>query len=226
MLPQKLYHIRHNVTGKSYLGQTTRTGKAWDNYFGSSIPFNKHMEEHGRDVTKEILFESSNRTEFQDWCKKISHGLDVVDSPIYLNRVHEYGGNLGGSANPNHKDGTWINRKADPVNHAKILKEKDDIKYKIVKENGLASYRNAAKHAKIAGNKPRAYENFIKWRSYAVKSRKGNALQPWEDFEFWWQCKGIMTWGKRKTFYSKEKWLTLATKYDIILDNGETYGRG
>jgi len=221
-LSQKLYHITHNVTGKSYLGQTTKTGKTWDNYFGSSIPFNKHMEQYGKDVTKEILFESGDQKEFAAMCVQISHGLDVVNNPNYFNQVHEYGGNLGGAANPNHKDGTWTDRKADPIKYAKLLKEKDDIKYKIVKENGLASFRNAAKHAKIAGNKPRAYKKFLKWRSYAVKSRKGNALQPWEDFEFWWQCKGIMTWAKRKAFYGEEKWLTLATKYDIITTNGES----
>lgn len=200
-LPQRLYHIKHNVTGKSYLGQTTRTGKAWDNYFGSSKPFKKHMEQHGKDVTKEILFESSDPKEFADMCVQISHGLDVVNNPNYFNQVHEYGGNLGGAANPNHKDGKWVGRHEDKELERRVQKEADAKKYEVAKASGIAKYRSAAIQAKIRGDKQYAKQNFEQWKLLCKESNKGNALQPSDTFEFWWQCEGLMSWEKRKAFY-------------------------
>ena len=202
-IPQKLYHITCNVTGKSYLGQTTRTGKAWDNYFGSSIPFKKHMEQHGNDVTKEILFESSDPKEFADMCEKISHGLDVVNNPNYFNKVHEYGGNLGGAANPNFKDGKWTGRHHNKELERILYKEADAIKYEKDKDLFVKHQMNARYH-KSKNNKERAKEFFDKWQAgIRGKDPNGKSLQKTDTFEFWYQCKGSMSWEKRKKFYGK-----------------------
>lgn len=200
-LPQKLYHITHNVTGKCYLGQTTKTGKAWDNYFGSCEPFTKHMEQYGKDVTKLILFESSDPKEFGDMCLQISHGLDVVENPNYFNKVHEYGGNVGGAANPNFKDGKWVGRHHNKELERRLYKEADAKKYIKAKASGIAKYRSAAIHAKRRGDKKYAKQNFEKWKLLCVESNKGNALQPSDTFEFWWQVVGQMSWEKREKFY-------------------------
>ena len=200
-LPQKLYHIRHNATGKCYLGQTTRSGRAWDNYYGSSELFKEHLEQYGKNVTKEILFESSDKKEFADMCVQISHGLDVVNNPSYFNQVHEYGGNLGGAANPNHKDGKWVGRHEDKELERRVQKEVDAIKYERDKELFTKNQMNARYH-KSKGNREKALYWFTKWQTgIRGDDPNGKSLQKTDTFEFWYQCKGSMSWEKRKAFY-------------------------
>lgn len=203
-LTQKLYHIKHNVTGKCYLGQTTKAGRAWDNYFGSSVPFNKHMEQYGKDVTKEILFESSDQKEFADMCVQISQGLDVVNNSVYFNQIHEHGGNLGGAANPNHKDGKWVGRHGDKELERRVQKEADVIKYERNKELFIKFQMNARYH-KSRGNREKAFYWFNKWQAgISGEDPNGKSLQKTDTFEFWYQCVGSMNWEKRKAWEGKE----------------------
>ena len=101
---QTLYHHIHNVTGKKYLGQTTRDLNV---YKGSSVEWLEHLEQYGDDYSTEILFESSDKEKFKEVCQHYSEKLDVVKNNEYFNKLPEHGGSLGGKANPNHKTGKF-----------------------------------------------------------------------------------------------------------------------
>ena len=50
--PTTVYIMEHEKTGMFYMGITTRN---LDNYWGSSIPWQKHIEENGREVIKHVM---------------------------------------------------------------------------------------------------------------------------------------------------------------------------
>ena len=72
---QKLYHFTHNITGKKYLGQTTRDLNV---YKGSSKGWLEHLEQYGNDYEIEILFESYDQARFIDVCKYYSNKFQIL----------------------------------------------------------------------------------------------------------------------------------------------------
>ena len=118
---QKLYHFTHNITGRKYLGQTTRDLNV---YQGSSKGWLEHIERYGNNYEIEILFESSNQDRFKDVCKYYSDKFDVVKSAEYFNKVAEYGGSTGGAANPNHKTGKYTGRLDNPELYRELDRQK------------------------------------------------------------------------------------------------------
>ena len=197
--PTTVYIMEHEKTGMFYMGITTRN---LDNYWGSSIPWQKHLEENGREeVIKHVMLVTDDQVLLEKKCKQWSKEFDIVNNNLFFNLVEERGGSIGDQANPNYKDGKWVGRHDDKELERRLYKEADAKKYIKAKASGIAKYRSAAIHAKRNGDKQYAKQNFEKWKLLCVESNKGNALQPSDTFEFWWQCVGPMSWEKREKFY-------------------------
>ena len=190
MNKQKLYHHTHNVTGRKYLGQTTRDMNV---YKGSSDGWREHLNEYGIDLTSEVLFESKNTEKFKEVCKYYSNKFDVVDNPDYFNKVAEHGGSLGGAANPNYKTGKYTGRLDNP----ELYKEIDRQNYKknwVVRSPGLwtaAHCRMNFLHHKRTHNRETAEYWWKKWYDRAPKkSNNRQSLWSTDTFKMWYSREG------------------------------------
>ena len=186
MLEQKLYHHTHNVTGKKYLGQTTRDLSV---YKGSSDDWLAHLDEYGDDYSTEILFESKDTEKFQEVCKHYSDKFNIVQSPNYFNKVAEYGGSLGGQANPNHKTGKFTGRLDNP----ELYKQLDNQKHAdtwVTTRKRVHPRMNFYWHKKV-GNKAEAEYWWNIWYNMAPKkSNNRQALWTTDTFEMWYYRQG------------------------------------
>lgn len=183
---QTLYHFTHNITGKKYLGQTTRDLNV---YNGSSKSWLEHLEMYGFDYDKEILFESSNKERFKDVCKFFSEKFDVVNSTEYFNKVAEYGGNMGGAANPSFKTGKYTGRLDNLALYRELDRQKHADTWEDNKER--THPRMNFYHHKRMGNKERAEYYWNIWYKMAPKKSKNRqALWPTDTFEMWYNRKG------------------------------------
>tara|TARA_R110002074_G_scaffold305157_1_gene476364 strand:- start:226 stop:831 length:606 start_codon:yes stop_codon:yes gene_type:complete len=186
MLEQKLYHHTHNVTGKKYLGQTTRDLNV---YKGSSDDWLAHLDEYGDDYSTEILFESQDTEKFQEVCKHYSDRFNIVQSPNYFNKVAEYGGSLGGQANPNHKTGKFTGRLDNP----ELYKQLDNQKHAdtwVTTRKRVHPRMNFYWHKKV-GNKAEAEYWWNIWYNMAPKkSNNRQALWTTDTFEMWYYRQG------------------------------------
>ena len=190
MLEQKLYHHTHNVTGKKYLGQTTRDLSV---YKGSSDDWLAHLDEYGDDYSTEILFESKDTEKFQEVCKHYSDRFNIVQSPNYFNKVAEHGGSLGGLANPNHKTGKFTGRLDNP----ELYKQLDNQKHAdtwVVRHPGFWSAAHCRMNfftAKKSRDRETAKYWWNKWYSLAPKKGNGKgALWTTDTFEMWYHRQG------------------------------------
>ena len=186
MLKQQLYHHTHNVTGRKYLGQTTRDLNV---YKGSSVDWLAHLNEYGEDYSTEILFQSKDKEKFQEVCKHYSDKFDIVQSPNYFNKVAEYGGPLGGKANPNHKTGKYTGRLDNP----ELYKQLDNQKHAdtwVTTRKRVHPRMNFYWHKKV-GNKAEAEYWWNIWYNMAPKkSNNRQALWTTDTFEMWYYRQG------------------------------------
>jgi hypothetical protein len=186
MLEQKLYHHTHNVTGKKYLGQTTRDLSV---YKGSSVDWLAHLDEYGDDYSTEILFESKDTEKFEEVCKHYSNKFDVVVNPNYFNKLPEHGGSLGGQANPNHKTGKYTGRLDNPELYKQLDNQKHADTWTTVRTR-THPRMNFLYHKK-AGHKAEAEYWWNKWYSMAPKkSNNQQALWTTDTFEMWYYREG------------------------------------
>jgi hypothetical protein len=198
ILETKVYEKTHNVTGKKYVGISTRDT---DKYVGSGTAWKEHLEEHGYDISTEILYTSESQSDLTEFCDAYSKEKNIVESDEYMNIVAERGGCLGGDANPNYKDGRWVGRHDDKELERLAKQPVDEIKYERDKDLFTKSQMNARYH-KSKKNKQRAKEYFDKWQSgIRGTDPNGKSLQKTDTFEFWYQCEGTMSWQKREAFY-------------------------
>ena len=197
--PTTVYIMEHKKTGMFYMGITTRN---LDNYWGSSIPWQKHLEENGREeVIKHVMLVTDDQVLLEKKCIQWSKEFDIVKSDLFFNLVEERGGSLGDQANPNYKDGKWVGRHDDKELERRLYKEADAIKYARDKDLFVKHQMNARYH-KSKNNKQRAKEYFDKWQAgIRGKDPNGKSLQKTDTFDFWYQCKGSMSWEKREKFY-------------------------
>ena len=72
-----LYKKTHNKTGLQYLGKTVKNPFT---YKGSGKKWLLHINQHGYDVTTEILKECQTKEELRTWGKYYSELWDVVNS--------------------------------------------------------------------------------------------------------------------------------------------------
>ena len=186
MLKQQLYHHTHNVTGRKYLGQTTRDLNV---YKGSSVDWLAHLDEYGDDYSTEILFESKDTEKFQEICKHYSDKFNIVQSPNYFNKVAEHGGSLGGQANPNHKTGKFTGRLDNPELYKQLDNQKHANTWETTRKR-VHPRMNFYWHKKV-GNKERAEHYWNIWYNMAPKkSNNRQALWSTDTFEMWYYRQG------------------------------------
>lgn len=183
---QKLYHFTHNITGKKYLGQTTRDLNV---YNGSSKSWLEHLEKYGNDYSTDILFESDDQKRFKEVCKHYSEKFDIINNPDYFNLVAEYGGSLGGKANPSYKTGKYVGRLDDPELYKKLDRQKHAETWE-AKRKHTHPRMNFYYHKRM-GNKQRAEYYWNKWYKMAPKKSKNRqAIWSTDTFEMWYNRKG------------------------------------
>ena len=139
---------------------------------------------------KIILFESSDPDEFKRESIYHSKLYNVVENDDFANQVEEWGGSLGGAANPNHKTGELVGRLDDP----ELYKELDRKRYRDDpwedRKHRIHPRMNFYYH-KSEGNIERAKHYFDIWKEMAPKnSNNRQALQESDTFEMWYNRKG------------------------------------
>ena len=146
-------------------------------YKGSSVEWLEHLEQYGDDYSTEILFESSDKEKFKEVCQHYSEQLDVVKNNEYFNKVAEYGGSMGGAANPRFKTGKFTGRLDDPELYKKLDRQKHAETWEINKER-IHPRMNFSHHKRV-GNKERAEYYWNIWYKMAPKKSKNRqALWP------------------------------------------------
>lgn len=76
------YLLTHNKTGLLYFGITKQAIKT---YSGSGDYWKSHLKVHGRDLTKEVLFTTTNQEELTEFCEFFSEEYDIVKSKLFAN---------------------------------------------------------------------------------------------------------------------------------------------
>lgn len=110
-----LYKKTHNKTGMQYLGKTTKDPLK---YKGSGKDWVPHINEHGYDVTTEILRECSSNEELSVWGRYYSELWNITESDTWANRIPETGGGLGVASNAAKTEN--IRRWSDPAYREKM----------------------------------------------------------------------------------------------------------
>lgn len=85
----KLMLKTHTTTGLKYLCMTRKSD--WKNYTGSGVHWKRHLEKHGNTFDTELLFETSDYSEFVSVALMYSELYDVVRNPNFANSVPESG---------------------------------------------------------------------------------------------------------------------------------------
>ncbi len=94
-----LYIKTHNVTGLKYLGYTSRVNVY--SYTGSGKAWTKHLAENDANITTEIIFQTSDKSELNAMGRYYSeyyHIMTAVDdfgNRIWANLIPETGGGSG-----------------------------------------------------------------------------------------------------------------------------------
>ena len=186
-MKQYLYLKTHRVTGKKYLGQTVRDPYT---YQGSGVLWRKHLKAHGNDVDTVVLFESDNADVFTTKASDYSLQLDVVQSSEFLNLVDESGGLMGGTANPNYKDGTFVGAHDNPSIRKHTDQMRNAQRHSVWKKpNNL---RDRARYHAYRGNMTQAQELFEQWQDLKMSmpaSTKGKYTRQRLRFTDW--CAGL-----------------------------------
>jgi hypothetical protein len=91
-----LYVKTHNVTGRKYLGYTSKDPMK---YRGSGLRWKLHLKKHGNDVTTEILAECETKNDIRRLGEYYSQLYNVVTDDSWANLKPESGdgGSLPGT---------------------------------------------------------------------------------------------------------------------------------
>lgn len=81
----------HRKTGLKYLCYTKKTGDEFDSYLGSGLYWKRHLRMHGKDISTEILFETTVYEEFAKEARRVSEEFDVTRSEEWANLRNETG---------------------------------------------------------------------------------------------------------------------------------------
>lgn len=93
-ITHKLMVKTHLLTGLKYLCYTTKDGEEYDRYPGSGTYWHKHLKEHGKYISTDLIFETDDHIEFKDFALNKSEELNIVISDEWANLIPE-DGNLG-----------------------------------------------------------------------------------------------------------------------------------
>lgn len=83
-----LYVKTHNVTGLKYLGITINDPHT---YKGSGTKWNRHLKEHGNDVSTEVLLVTDDLKKLRKVSKYYSELWDIKNSESFANSRMEGG---------------------------------------------------------------------------------------------------------------------------------------
>jgi len=114
MIIYTLYLKIHRITGLRYLGQTKSNALT---YSGSGVDWKQHLKEYGNEVDTEILLETTDKEERNNWGKYYSKLWNVVSAvddfgnKIYANRITETGGGGGAKSEQGSRNIAAANRK-------------------------------------------------------------------------------------------------------------------
>ena len=71
----------HNKTGLKYLCKCTNRDPY--KYKGSGVYWKRHLKEHGRDITTEVIFQTEDLDEFNSICLRYSKdGLESMKTSV------------------------------------------------------------------------------------------------------------------------------------------------
>jgi len=83
-----LYLKTHNTTGLQYLGKTVKDPFT---YKGSGVYWKSHLKKHGNDVTTKVLFETTDKDEFEKVALEYSTRFDITNNKNFANLIEERG---------------------------------------------------------------------------------------------------------------------------------------
>ena len=123
-----LYLKTHNQTGLKYLGFTTKDPYT---YKGSGTYWQKHLKEHGNDISTEILLCTRSFDELSDTGTFFSKLFNVAGSKDFANLCEEDGNKNFGKANPNFRGHSQTEETRDRIsrNNSKYWKGKTGSKH-------------------------------------------------------------------------------------------------
>lgn len=164
-MAHKLMIKTHNVTGLKYLCYTAKTGKKFDQYYGSGKYWLNHLNIHGFDISTEIIFECEDLLEFRNYAKNISDQLNVVESEAWANLKPEDG--PGGRI----KGFTLSEETKQKVRIANLGKRhSEETKQKMRNSHLIVSEETRKKISAVHKGKPKSLEQRAKMSS-ASKGR-------------------------------------------------------
>jgi hypothetical protein len=113
-----LYLKTHNITGKKYLGQTTKDPFK---YKGSGIYWLRHISVHGNDVKTDILDICRDKDELKKIGLYYSKLWSIIENPDFANLMEENG---DGSGKLSAESRDKISRKAKGRKHSEETRRK------------------------------------------------------------------------------------------------------
>jgi hypothetical protein len=120
----------HKETGLKYLCKTSSQNP--HTYHGSGKYWKRHLKEHGRNVSTEIVFETEDINKFNLKCLEYSKKYDVENSIDWANLIIETGLNGGKT----HDDPYWLNGHKHSKETKKQISLSSRKSIKTRKENG------------------------------------------------------------------------------------------
>jgi hypothetical protein len=83
-----LYLKTHQITGLKYLGKTENDPYS---YKGSGVYWKNHIKKHGNNVTTEVIYNTTDKKEFERVALEYSRKLNIVESTEFANLIEESG---------------------------------------------------------------------------------------------------------------------------------------
>ena len=150
-----LYIKTHKDTGLKYFGKTIKSD--YEKYRGSGTYWKNHIAKHGYNVTTEIVFQSENIEEVEEFALAFSKENDIVESKEWANLTLETGRDgsaVGPSADTRKKMSKshkkhWSNdeyrKKMGEIHTGRKHSEKTKKKMSIKRKKYLSNYENRKK---------------------------------------------------------------------------------
>ena len=83
-----LYLKTHQITGLKYLGKTENDPYS---YKGSGVYWKNHLKKHGNNVTTEVIYNTTDKKEFEKVALQYSRKWNIVESTEFANLIEESG---------------------------------------------------------------------------------------------------------------------------------------
>ena len=88
-MTHKLLIKEHLITGLKYLCYTRKDN--YKEYLGSGYRWLKHLKKHGENIKTTLIFETTDKKEFNKYALSVSKKHNVVKDRSWANQMHEQG---------------------------------------------------------------------------------------------------------------------------------------